>query len=186
MGRGKTAIFLAAMIAASALGTASVKAGNSDACSGTPFDAVMRLPSVIAKWGHIACTPIGHVLESRDGWVWASVDSGSNVLIPSQISSRNPREVGNESYFTAIKAIQLAADDAAAATALFNDGLSFDEPGSKVYRVDVISVSGATNTLYFFDFGSFAGGMACLGGECDPDTRFLIIERLSKPRSPGI
>ena len=186
MGRGKSAIFLAALVVALGLGTASVRADNSDACSGTPFDAVMRLPSVIAKWGHIACTPMGHVLESRDGWVWASVDSGSNVLIPSQVSSRNPRDVGNDSYFTTIKATQLATDDAATAISLFNEGLNFDEPNSNVYRVEVISASGASNTLYFFDFGSFAGGMACPDSECDPDTRFLIIQRLSKPRPPGI
>ncbi len=186
MGIGKAAIFVTALVAALGFGAASVKADNSDACSGTPFDAVMRLPTAIAKWGHIACTPIGHVLESRDGWLWASVDSGSDVLIPSQVSSRNPREVGNGSYFTTIKATLLAADDAAAAVSLFNDGLKFDESDSKVYRVEVVSVSGATNTLYFFDFGSFAGGMACPDGECDPDTRFLIIERLSKPVPPGI
>jgi hypothetical protein len=186
MARGKSAIFVAVLAAALGFGTASVKADNSDECSGTPFDAMMRLPSPISKWGHIACTPFGHVLESRDGWVWASVDSGSKVLIPSQVSARNPQKVGNESYFTAITATQLATDDASAAVSAFNDGLAFDEPSSKVYRVEVISVSGAINTLYFFDFGSFGGGMACPGNECDPDTRFLIIERLSKPRPPGI
>ena len=186
MARGKFAIFLALLVAALGLGTAPVKAGDPDECSGTPFDAIMRLPSPIGKWGHVACTPFGHVLESRDGWVWAAVDSGTKVLIPSQITAGDPRQVGNESYFTAIRATQLAPDEAAASASMFNQGLIFDEPVSKAYRVDVISVSGAINTMYFFDFGTFGGGMVCPGDECDPDTRFLIIEREPKTRTPGI
>jgi hypothetical protein len=66
------------------------------------------------------------------------------------------------------------ASAASAATSLVNHGVKFGEPSSKVYRVEVISVSGDVNTLYFFDFGSFAGGMACPGDECDPDTHHYV------------
>ncbi len=186
MTRGKAAIFLAGLIGAMALGTPTVKADDREECSGTPFDAVMRLPPAIGKWGQVACTPFGHVLESRDGWVWAAVDSGSDVLISSQIASRTARRLGNESYFTAIRATQLSPREAAAAASLFNEGLTFEETGSTGYRVDLTTASGATNTLYFFDFGTFAGAMACPGDECDPETRFLIMERETKPPRPGI
>ena len=186
MARGKSAILLAILVASLGFGTPPVKADDTDECSGTPSGAIMRLPTSISKWGHVACTPFGHVLESRDGWVWASVDSGSPVIIPSQVTARNPQQVGNESYFTAIRATQLAPEDAAAAASVFNEGLTFDEPSSKAFRVDVISVSGTINTMYFFDFGTFGGAMVCPGDECDPDTRFLIIERQTKSRTPGI
>jgi hypothetical protein len=146
----------------------------------------MRLPSPLRKWGQIICTPFGHVLGSRDGWIWASLEKGSRVLIPSQIAGRNPQQIGNESYFTAIGVSELQPDELASAVAMFNDGLHFDEPSAKGYRADLVSVSGAIITMYFFDFGTFGGGMACPDGDCALDSRFLIMERQTKPRPPSV
>ena len=42
---------------------------NPHDCAGSPPDAVMNLPAPLEKWGQITCTPYGHMLTSRDGWM---------------------------------------------------------------------------------------------------------------------
>jgi hypothetical protein len=189
MARGKFPIFLCTLAVAIGCGMPVSRADDRDEeCKGTPMDAVMMLPAPLRKWGRIDCTPFGHTLASRDGWVWASLDDGSKVRIPSQLSRGKPAEIGNASYFTAIHEKQVNDDDRANATEVFEDGTAVKGDASNVYRVDLTSVSGRNMTLYFFDFGTFAGGMWCPENGCVPESRFLIMQQddAHKPHSPSV
>ena len=188
MTKGKFSISLCTLAIAVGFGGASPKAADEDDCRSSPLDAVMMLPSPLRKWGQIACTPFGHVVGSRDGWVWASLEDAKRVLIPSQIAGHKPEPIGNESYFTAIHASEIQPDEFGFALAIFEDGLDLKEASQKVYRAELTSVSGRINTIYFFDFGSFAGGMWCPDDDCIPESRFLIMEQEHKtnPQSPSI
>src|ERR1041384_5585564 len=75
MAKGKLSIFLCTLAVAVGCGMTGSKADDrGEECKGTPMDAVMMLPSPLRKGGQINCTPFGHALVSRDGWVWASLD----------------------------------------------------------------------------------------------------------------
>ena len=189
MAKGKLSIFLCAMALALGCGTAVSQENDRDEqCKGSPMDAVMLLPAPLRKWGQVNCTPFGHTLGSRDGWIWASLDDGSKVRIPSQTSRGKLAEIGNASYFTSIHEDQLDDEDRANVTEVFEDGLSLKGDASNVFRVELTSVSGRSMTLYFFDFGTFAGGMWCPANGCVPESRFLIMEQdeAHKPHSPSV
>src|SRR6185295_1315318 len=111
MHKGKPLIFACVLAASLCSTSSSSRASGETECNGSALDAVMILPSPLRKWGQIVCTSFGHELRSRDGWIWASLDDVSTVHIPSQMVARNPSAIGNESYFTAIKAEELPGKD---------------------------------------------------------------------------
>jgi len=184
--RGKFALFLCSLAIALGTGGAAPKAADDENdCTGTPLEAVVTLPAPLRKWGQIECTPYGHILVGRDGWVWARLDGGSQAFVPSQMVERDPAPLGNTSYFTALDVAPLNDDATEGALRLFEAGLDMSEKASG-YRLDATSVSGQRVTLYFFDFGSFAGGMWCPDGECFADTRFMIMAKEHKPQDGSV
>jgi len=177
MTKGKFTLFLCALVIAMGFGGTSPKAAAEDDCTGTPLDAVMTVPLPLRKWAHIDCTPFGHVLASRDGWMWAWLDGSGKVILPSQMVQKDPDRVGNESYFTAIKVTDLDADESAEALQYFQDAVEGTEAMPNGYRAALTSVSGTSMTLYFFDFGDFAWGLWCPDDNCLPDTRFVVMQK---------
>jgi len=180
MTKGKLSLFLCALVIATGFGGTSPKAASDDDCTGTPLDAVTTIPSPLRKWAHIDCTPFGHVLASRDGWMWAWLDDSGTVFVPSQMVQKDPARLGNESYFTAIKVSELDAVESDDALQYFHDALEGAEALPLGYRVALTSVSGMSMTLYFFDFGDFAWGLWCPDDDCLPDSRFVVMQKDQK------
>ncbi len=180
MAVGKFLLFLGVAAitlgAASALPRAAETAEETD-CYGSPGAAVRILPAPLRKWGHISCTQFGHMLSSREGWVWAWLDGSGSVAIPSQMVKHNPAELGNDSYFVTIDVSALQPEALTFAASIFHDGLDLNEHEAKGYRVTLSSVSGQSATIYFLDFGTFVGGMWCPDDACVPQSRFMIMER---------
>ena len=177
MANGRLALLLGTLVLALGFGTQSPRAADSDECHDTPLGAVTNLPAPLRKWGAISCTAYGQVLGSRDGWMWASLDDAKGVLIPSQMIHGRPRQLGNDSYFVAIKVRQLEDDDLVSAVGVFDTGLHIEDTNAKAYRVELTSVSGDTSVFEFFDFGAFGGGMYCPEEGCVADSRFLIMNQ---------
>ena len=180
MAVGKFLLFLG--VAAITLGAAgapsrAAEIAEETECYGSPDQAVRKLPAPLRKWGHISCTQFGDMLSSREGWVWAWLDGSGSVAIPSQMVKHNPEQLGNESYFVTIEVSELQPEELAVTASVFHDGLDLNEPEAKGYRVNLMSVSGQSATIYFFDFDRFAGGMWCPDGACVPQSRFMIMER---------
>src|SRR5215831_11370316 len=144
MRNSKLLVFAYALVACLVSVDTSSLASEESECKGAPLDAVMILPSPLRKWGQIACTPYGHELRSRDGWIWASLDDGATVRVPSQMVVKNPAPIGNRSYFADIEVQELPESDAGLALATFSDGLPMDEAGAeagaKAYRGTFTSV----------------------------------------------
>lgn len=88
-------------------------------CVGTPKEAVTELPSPLDNWGQIVCTPYGHIISNKQGYVWSNIGSYSPVMIPSQMVRTNPKNVGNNSYFTSIEMNLLQGEEAASSIELF-------------------------------------------------------------------
>jgi hypothetical protein len=157
-------------------------------CIGSPDKAVTILPLPLSKWGSIACTPYGHILTSHDGWIWLMPDRSDTVFIPSQLADSQRQMVGNDSYFTTIEVMQVRGQESDEAYTTFHVG--FDERESKpdIYRVDLVSVSGKTMRLFFFDYDTYAWGMTCPENKCQTDTRFMVLDKNHRPepRKPPI
>ena len=83
----------------------SINASASPAgdCSGTPKSAIVELPEPLRNWGQLACTPYGHIITNKEGWVWSNPGSYSPIMIPSQMVRSKPKPLGNKSYFTKIE-----------------------------------------------------------------------------------
>ncbi len=143
-------------------------------CDGTPEDAIISLPSPLQEWGQIVCTPYGHIISNKQGYVWSNVGSYSPVMIPSQMVRTQPKKTGNSSYFTSIKMTLLKGKEAKSSIELFETG--FDKSGTtpKVYSLSVTSISGKKLGFNFFDFGDSQWGMWC-NKECDPNSKFMIL-----------
>jgi hypothetical protein len=157
-------------------------------CVGSPEDAVTKLPMPLAKWGQIACTPIGHVLMSRENWVWIMPDASGMVLVPSQIVDKEPEEVGNKSYFTKIDVQPVKGDEFNQVYGTFHIGFDDKEVKPDAYQVDLATASGKTLRMYFFDYDSYAWGMTCPENKCDIETRFMVLDKNHRPepRQPAI
>lgn len=185
MAKGKAVFFLcASTLATLSAGTAPRAATETD-CTDSPLEAVMTLPSPIRKWGQVSCTPAGHMVTSRGGWVWAWLEGAHTVRIPAQMT---PTDRDNDSYFTKIERSELSEEELSNSLAIFHDGLDFEAAEVHGYRVDLTSVSGYSTAVYFFDFGSFAGGMWCPDGSCIPGSRFMIMQKAEarKEQPPSI
>jgi len=175
------------LVAAVSAGAAPRAASLGD-CTGSPPEAVMTLPHPLSKWGRIACTPYGHVLEGRDNWVWIWPDGSGTVFIPSQLVMSNPERLGNRSYFTNVEIVRVRGAEADQAYATFREGLDSKEAPPDVYRADLTSISGKMMRVYFFDYDTYAWGMSCPDNNCVQDSRFVILDRTREPvpRQPPI
>jgi hypothetical protein len=174
--------FLGAAAIAMGFGIASPRAEEID-CSGSPSEAVRTLPAPLHKWGHISCTEFGHMLGSRQGWVWAWLDGSGSVAIPSQMVRRNPAALGNASYFVMVEVIDLEPEELLFVLSIFGQGLDLHQGQVKGYRVNFKSVSGRSLMVYFLDFDTFAGGVWCPDSGCVPEWRFMIMEKDRKALS---
>ena len=177
MAKGKFLFFLGVVAISLGLGSTPPRAAEEVDCSGSPSQAVRTLPAPLHKWGHIFCTELGHMLASREGWVWAWLDGSGNVAIPSQMVKKDPAQLGNDSYFVTIEVADVEAEELISVLAMFSNGLDINEGHVKGYRVQLTSVSGRSTSFYFLDFDTFAGGIWCPEGACLPDWRFMIMER---------
>ena len=149
-------------------------------CEGTPKTAVTTLPIPLANWGQVVCTPFGHIITNKEGWVWSNPGSYSPVMIPSQMVRSNPEPLANESYFTKVEMSELSGIEADEAVMIFEKG--FDTSGTKptVYALNVVSVSGKSLGFKFFDYGDSQWGMWC-NGECDPHSKFMLLNMANGP-----
>jgi hypothetical protein len=175
----------AMLVAAVALSLAvNISTARADDCAGTPPQAVMELPQPLAKWGQIVCTPYGHIISNRAGWIWSNVGSYSPVFIPAQMVVNNPAPTGNLSYFTKIEVKEVTGDQYETVYKVFHGQLAPDAKLPKSYRLDVYSVPGPPVThltLYFFDYGAAAWGMWCPHEKCDPTSNFMILDMAHRP-----
>ena len=188
MTEGRYAAALVAFLFAAALGTGSLHASDESDCVGSPPEAVMTLPAPLDKWGEIACTPFGHVLTSKKGWLWILPTVRRPIFLPSQMVDRFPAPLGNKSYFTKIEAARISGDEFTRVYQIFHEGFDPNETRPDGYRVELTSVSGQTLRVYFFDYDTYAWGIECRAGGCDRGTRFMILDKdhMPTPREPTI
>jgi len=151
-------------------------------CSGTSEDAVMQLQPPLKYWGNIYCTPYGHIIAAKEGWIWSNPGGFSPVMIPSQMVRENPEKLGNKSYFIKIDMVALDGKEAKEAIDLFETGYDKSSNPPKPYSVIIESVSGKSLKFQFFDNGNDEGGwgMWC-NKKCDPSTRFMILNMSKRP-----
>jgi hypothetical protein len=157
-------------------------------CADAPDDAVTRLPMPLAKWAQLACTPIGQILMSHEGWVWIMPDASGTVFVPSRIADKPPEELGNSSYFTKIDVQPVKGEEFEEAYRAFHIGFDDKEVKPDAYRVDITTISGETMRMFFFDYDSYAWGMTCPDNKCDIDSRFMVLDKNHRPepRQPAI
>ena len=135
---------------------ATVSGAKADDCSGSPKDAVMALPAPLASWAVIVCTPYGHIISSKTGWIWSYPGAYSPVFIPSQMVQSNPAPVGNQSYFSEIAMNKIIGNEAKVAYDEFHAIFGPESRMPDEYRLELTSSSGRTLQLNFFDYGTYA------------------------------
>ena len=160
---------------------------KADDCAGSPQRAVMKLTFPLNKWAQVLCTKYGHVLASHDGWVWILPSAGP-VLVPSQLSMGDPKEVGNTFYFTKIEVTQIKGEEFNEAYGTLMKNLDKNEVKPDGYRVEISTSAGDSLKLDFFDYDTYAWGMDCSGEGCDIETRFIVLDKnhQPEPRHPSI
>jgi len=172
--------WLVAAIILAGLCTFQAKA---DECSSMPSNAATTLPQPLAQWAVLVCTPYGQIISNRQGWIWSYPGSYSPVFIPSQMVVSDPQPLGNKSYFTKIQLTKIEGNDFQPAYSVFHSYFAPDPKLPDGYRLDLVSVSGSTLMLYFFDYGANnAWGMWCPQGKCDPQSRFMILDMAQRPK----
>ena len=150
-------------------------------CEGTPEEAIVELPEPLKGWGEILCTPYGHIITNKEGWVWTYIGGYYPFMIPSQIVSMNPDPVGNASYFKRIDMTRLTGEEAETSIKKFEDGFLQSEDMPKAYLLEAVSISNKKLPFKFFVYKGEYGddlvfGMWCSKG-CNPETRFIILDR---------
>jgi hypothetical protein len=160
-------------------GQAAFAAPTGD-CAGTPKEAIVDLPSPLNDWGQVVCTPYGHIISSKDGWIWSYPGAYAPVFVPSQMVRREPKELGNKSYFTKISLTEVEGQEFQEAYSVFHAGFDSKEALPVGYRVDVTSISGESLKLYFFDYGHSAWGIWCRD-TCDPKLSFMVLNMAKSP-----
>ncbi len=147
-------------------------------CSNSPADAVKELPSPLSDWGTIVCTPYGHVISNRQGWIWSYPGALAPVFIPSQMVRSKPEPLGNKSYFTKVTFTEasLTDENTVEALAALNSGFA-PQPASKAYKLFATSSLGRSLSLYFFQDGSSIWGIWCdeHGAQCNANASFMVL-----------
>ena len=149
-------------------------------CEGTPKLAVIMLPEPLNNWAQILCTPYGHIITNKEGWVWSNPGSYSPVMIPSQIVRSSPEQVGNDSYFTKIEMVEVTGKKAEASIQVFEAGFDVSKSKPNVFSLRVTSISGKTLGFNFFDYGDSQWGMWC-NKDCDPNSKFMLLNMAKRP-----
>jgi hypothetical protein len=142
----------------------------------------MTLPPPLSKWATLVCTPYGHIISNHDGWIWSNPGAYSPVFIPAQMVQNNPEPLGNQSYFTKIEMTKVDGDEFQSAYSTYHQGFAPDSKMPAGYRLNVTSISGKALVLYFFDYGTYAWGIWCPSGKCDPSSRFMILDMAHPPK----
>jgi hypothetical protein len=163
-----------------ALGGPPALAQPTISCDGTPDQAVRDLPAPLNQWATIVCTPFGHIISGRSGWLWTHPGSYSPVFVPSQMVREHPAELGNQSYFTSIGVTPISGAEFEGVYSVFLTGMDRDENLPRGYRLDVTSVSGKALRLYLFDYSDSAWGIWC-NTDCKPESRFMILKADKNP-----
>jgi hypothetical protein len=179
---------LLAFFGALALEVRSPAVALDNDCEGTPSSAVTMLPAPLSKWGRVSCTTFGHVLTSHEGWAWVFPDGARSALVPAQLGVRNPQPLGNSVYFTKIEINRVSGEEFEDAYNIFHQGLDDKEPKPDGYRVNIETSSGKTLRMYFFDYDTYAWAIECNENDCDPDSKFAILDKEHRPqlRKPSI
>lgn len=153
-------------------------------CAGSPSDAVLSLPAPLSTWGTIVCTPQGHVIASREGWIWTRPGAFVPVRIPSQMVQSDPEPLGNQSYFTNItfKEVPVADKQAVDALAAMYKGVA-PESASNAYQLLVTGSMGRSLQLYFFRIGTSTWGIWCTDA-CYQNTRFMLLDMRKASAKP--
>ncbi|WP_447527574.1 hypothetical protein [Vreelandella sp. TE19] len=148
-------------------------------CTGTPDTAVIELPEPLSEWGEIVCTPYGHIISNREGWIWSEPAAYSPVFIPSQMVQTQPEPIGGASHFTKIEFLEMPTTnpEAQAAITELQSGLDA-EPVEKAYRLAVTGSLNRSLVIYFINIGSTIWGIWCGsdGASCSSDSRFMVLE----------
>jgi hypothetical protein len=153
-------------------------APRGDACAGSPPEAVLHLPQPLSEWGIVVCTPYGHVIAAREGWIWSQPGAFKPVFIPSQMVRRSPASVGNAIYFKAISMIKVDGEDARAPVEAFRSMFPKDPLPASTYRLDVTSSTGSTLRLFFL-VESGIWGIWC-NTECEASSAFMLLSPKAK------
>ncbi len=159
----------------------SIGVARADDCTGTPAAAIMKLPPPLDKWGQIVCTPYGHIITARQGWLWNRPGAYSPVWVPAQMVKQDPAPLGNQSYFTKIDFTKVSGDELQIPYQAFSQFRS-EGPPPPVYRLDVTSISGSSLRLYFLDYPSSPWGVWCSDGKCDSSQIFMILDMSKAPK----
>lgn len=159
-------------------------------CADMPAQAATAIPAPLAKWAQIICTPQGQVITGHDGWAWYDPEEHAYVAISSRISGEaDPASLGNDmTYFTKIETVRTSGDDFEKAYQAYHAGFDPRDGKPAGYRLDVTTMNGKSMSMYVFDYITYGWAIMCRDGECNPNSRFLIIntEEGLKPLPPAI
>ncbi len=79
-------------------------------CNGSSSTAIMQLPDPLGRWGRVACTKYGHVIDAATGWQWTGPKSA--IVLSSQLAD-TLQELGNAVYWQSMT-VEVIFDDEAA------------------------------------------------------------------------
>jgi len=156
-------------------------------CEGASKEAVIELPEPLNQWAQIICTPYGHVISNKVGWVWEQSDGSRPVIamIPSQMVKSNPKPLGNGSYFKNISLERAGSAESQQAISKFEQSFSKQSNIANVYKSTITPANGDALAFQFFEYEDGKWGMQC-DRNCTTDFRFMVsnprVQRLVKPR----
>lgn len=156
-------------------------------CEGASKEAVIELPEPLNNWAQVLCTPYGHVISNKVGWVWERTDGSRPVIamIPSQMVKSNPKPLGNGSYFKKITLERASAAESERAIRNFEQGFSKHSNIANVYKSTITPANGSSLAFQFFEYDDGKWGMQC-EENCTTDFRFTVsnprIQRLGRPQ----
>lgn len=142
----------------------------------------MQLPSdLLALGAGIQCTPYGHVIMARAGWIWTQPGSHAPVWIPAQMVRDNPKPLGHQAHFTRIETGRASPGEVAKARAGFRRVFPGEKFADGMLRLDVRGNAGNALMLIFTELGGSRWGIWCAQGECRSDTIFMVLDMSRRP-----
>ncbi len=174
-----------------AAGSVTSALADENTCSEMTSEAAIAIPAPLGKWAQVLCTPQGQVITGKDGWVWFDPEERAFVAISSRISGEvDPASMGggNISYFTKIEAVRASCEDFDKAYEAYHAGFDPRDGKPAGYRLDVTTMNGKSMSMYVFDYISYGWAIMCRDGECNTQSRFLIMNTAEgvKPLPPAI
>lgn len=162
----KYKVFVILLIAILGLGLLSLTyEGPKFSCADAPKEAITEINhEKVRQWVQIDCTPVGHIINPKEGYTWSYYGRYSPISFYAQGTGKNGKleKTGHDAYYRKVTIIEVGEEKGKTiVNALSPNGAVADEVPN-IYGIRAEAYNGERHTFFMLEFKDhLIGAMRC-------------------------